>query len=244
MGKCDLPFVEWRASVQERLDVLFEAHLKRLRASCLRLGLVVPGDLREPVVAAAASLGDGRLRVHVGIEGSEVFRFLAGTDEAHGNLELVCHGEDDAALGRAVKLRQAQRGDRDDVRERFRLDHCVLAGRRVERDGHRLLAPDNGCAIPLPEPPPAEPVDAEELQQAINTLGDEFKIVVLMFYFEHRSYREIAELLDIPSGTVMSRLARAKAHLRRRLSANEQNVLERATSKLHVTHDRPTAIRP
>lgn len=52
--------------------VSLEAHLKRLRASCLRLGLVVPGDLREPVVAAAASLGDGRLRVHVGIEGSEV----------------------------------------------------------------------------------------------------------------------------------------------------------------------------
>ena len=60
-------------------------------------------------------------------------------------------------------------------------------------------------------------VDAEALQRAINDLDDEFKVVVLLFYFEHRSYREIAETLAIPSGTVMSRLSRAKAHLRRRV---------------------------
>jgi len=120
------------------------------------------------------------------------------------------------------------------------LRNCYLKTR-----GRRLALPIAELDVgTLPEPPPAEPVDAEELQQAINTLGDDFKIVVLMFYFEHRSYREIAELLDIPAGTVMSRLARAKAHLRRSLSANEQSSLERATSKLHLTHDRPTVIRP
>ena len=63
-----------------------------------------------------------------------------------------------------------------------------------------------------------QPFDGEQLQLAIDALGEEFKIVVLMFYFEHRSYREIAALLDVPMGTVMSRLARAKAHLRRSLA--------------------------
>ena len=38
-----------------------------------------------------------------------------------------------------------------------------------------------------------------------------------MFYFEELSYQEIAEQLEIPIGTVMSRLSRAKGHLRRRL---------------------------
>ena len=70
----------------------------------------------------------------------------------------------------------------------------------------------------LPDTRPTETsIDREQLQAAIDELPDEFKLVVLMFYFESRSYREIAETLDMPVGTVMSRLSRAKGHLRRRL---------------------------
>jgi len=39
----------------------------------------------------------------------------------------------------------------------------------------------------------------------------------LLYYFEEFSYRDIAEQMDLPIGTVMSRLARAKAWLRSRL---------------------------
>lgn len=60
-------------------------------------------------------------------------------------------------------------------------------------------------------------LDKEEIQQALNELPDEFRLIVLMFYFEELSYREIADRLSLPIGTVMSRLSRAKGRLRQRL---------------------------
>ncbi|MFO0903911.1 MAG: RNA polymerase sigma factor [Pirellulales bacterium] len=56
--------------------------------------------------------------------------------------------------------------------------------------------------------------EGRDLQEALDALSPEFKIVVLMFYFEDASYKEIADQLQIPIGTVMSRLSRAKALLR------------------------------
>jgi RNA polymerase sigma-70 factor (ECF subfamily) len=70
-------------------------------------------------------------------------------------------------------------------------------------------------AEPLPEPLP--PVDAERLQQALDELPEGFRTPIILYYFEDFSYRDIAEQMDLPLGTVMSRLARAKAHLRSRL---------------------------
>ena len=65
--------------------------------------------------------------------------------------------------------------------------------------------------------PELDEVDRERLTAALTDLPGEFRVVVLMFYFEELSYQEIASELEIPIGTVMSRLSRAKGHLRRRL---------------------------
>ena len=65
-------------------------------------------------------------------------------------------------------------------------------------------------------------IDRERLQEAIDQLPAPFRVVLVMFYFEECSYRQIAEGLDLPIGTVMSRLARAKRHLRSRLFEPEQ----------------------
>ncbi|MBI2481466.1 MAG: sigma-70 family RNA polymerase sigma factor [Planctomycetia bacterium] len=70
------------------------------------------------------------------------------------------------------------------------------------------------------------PFDEERLQAALNELGDEFKLCVTMFYYEELSYKEIAEQLEIPIGTVMSRLARAKARLRHALAADSDERAE------------------
>lgn len=72
--------------------------------------------------------------------------------------------------------------------------------------------------------PPADAIDIdrEELQKALTALPDTHRLVLVMFYFEQCSYQEIAERLGTPMGTVMSRLARAKARLRDELSSANQ----------------------
>lgn len=55
-----------------------------------------------------------------------------------------------------------------------------------------------------------------EVKQALEELPERFRTVVLLDV-EGFSYREIAEMLDIPIGTVMSRLHRARRSLQKRL---------------------------
>jgi RNA polymerase sigma-70 factor (ECF subfamily) len=60
----------------------------------------------------------------------------------------------------------------------------------------------------------------------------------MLYYFEECSYREIATALQIPVGTVMSRLARAKGRLRRRLlAADDAESAERPSWKAEGTSD-------
>jgi RNA polymerase sigma-70 factor, ECF subfamily len=58
----------------------------------------------------------------------------------------------------------------------------------------------------------------ELLQQAMEELSLEFREVIIMRELEGLSYKEIAAIADIPIGTVMSRLARARTQLQRRVS--------------------------
>jgi RNA polymerase sigma-70 factor (ECF subfamily) len=62
--------------------------------------------------------------------------------------------------------------------------------------------------------------DAKVVQRAIAELPVEFREVVILREMEGFSYKEIADLSDVPIGTVMSRLARARKQLQTNL-ANE-----------------------
>jgi len=59
--------------------------------------------------------------------------------------------------------------------------------------------------------------DSESLHQAIQGLPTEFREALVMRELEGLSYKEIAEVANVPMGTVMSRLARARQLLRQRL---------------------------
>ena len=54
----------------------------------------------------------------------------------------------------------------------------------------------------------------ETVQKALATLSEEYREVLLLRYMEELDYAEIAEVLQLPSGTVKSRINRAKAALK------------------------------
>jgi RNA polymerase sigma-70 factor (ECF subfamily) len=60
--------------------------------------------------------------------------------------------------------------------------------------------------------------DAEAVRLAIAELPVEFREMIVLREMEGLSYKEIAELSDVPIGTVMSRLARARKQLQKRLA--------------------------
>lgn len=76
----------------------------------------------------------------------------------------------------------------------------------------------------------------EMLLEAINTLRDEERLVVTCRYFLELSEAETAEALNLPKGTVKSRLARALVRLRGRLAEPEAATGAEPGSKEQAAH--------
>lgn len=103
---------------------------------------------------------------------------------------------------------------------------------RVRDERKQRFVPLDGVgdlAEPLPEPLPD--IDPEQLQHALNELTEVYRTPIILYYFEDFGYREIAEQMELPIGTVMSRLARAKAYLRARLLPGGETVEASAVSR-------------
>jgi RNA polymerase sigma-70 factor, ECF subfamily len=60
------------------------------------------------------------------------------------------------------------------------------------------------------------------LHQSLKSLDERHRLPVVLFYFQDLSYREIAEALELPIGTIMSRLSRARKILHDRLSTRQK----------------------
>jgi RNA polymerase sigma-70 factor (ECF subfamily) len=72
--------------------------------------------------------------------------------------------------------------------------------------------------LPTVSPQMVTEMDAEAVMNALLHVEDLYRAPLMLFYLEDNSYKEIAEILNIPLGTVMSRLARGKAQLRQLLA--------------------------
>jgi RNA polymerase sigma-70 factor, ECF subfamily len=72
-----------------------------------------------------------------------------------------------------------------------------------------------------------ETSDAQLLRQALEELPAEFREVLVLRELEGMSYREIADLMSVPVGTVMSRLARGRERLQQQLTGSAKRSPER-----------------
>lgn len=145
------------------------------------------------------------------------------------------HTEDTEDLIQETFLRAFRALDRFDLSRPFRPWLVTIAMRRAmnmiklkdrqhvsietaatnpDEDRHR----DGSWLASLKE---VERLDAQllhnDIMRALDEIGPEFRAVILLRAMEDLSYEEIAATLDIPKGTVMSRLSRARAQLREAL---------------------------
>ncbi len=111
---------------------------------------------------------------------------------------------------------------------RIARNHCldVLRRRLPEAQRLELDAPAEGKTRELADPDAPRGDDAVErrelagaLERAVAALPSNYREVVHLFHVEHLSYKEIASTLDVPIGTVMTWLHRARARLKDALEA-------------------------
>jgi RNA polymerase sigma-70 factor (ECF subfamily) len=86
------------------------------------------------------------------------------------------------------------------------------AFRRSRRSPRTVELPDEGPPVPPPQDALAQ--GGEDLARALDSLPDVFRSAVVLRDVEDFSYQEIARILDVPIGTVMSRIHRGRALLR------------------------------
>src|SRR5690606_34850228 len=91
----------------------------------------------------------------------------------------------------------------DDLEEIYLYDHLIDSG--IQPTSER------------PEDVVLSQLTAQDVLDALDELSDDFREVIVLADIEGFSYREIAEIMDIPVGTVMSRLYRARRRLQRSL---------------------------
>ncbi len=101
------------------------------------------------------------------------------------------------------RTRQPRNTSLDDVEEYYVYAHLIDSGFQPESRG--------------PEEEVLAGITDDNVVVALESLSDEFRQVVLLADVEGFAYREIADILDIPIGTVMSRLHRARRRLQRML---------------------------
>ncbi|HUA39056.1 MAG TPA: RNA polymerase sigma factor [Candidatus Sulfopaludibacter sp.] len=84
--------------------------------------------------------------------------------------------------------------------------------------------------LPPVTPEIVDKLEAEAVSRSLLALEELYRVPLALHYFENHSYREISKLLDIPVGTIMSRLSRGKELMRKSLAAKSINAERKVIS--------------
>jgi RNA polymerase sigma-70 factor (ECF subfamily) len=99
------------------------------------------------------------------------------------------------------------------LRNTFLTSRSGLERRKTSQEGEEGLEA-SVASYDTPESSAIRRADQEMVQKAIAQLPPVFQEVLLLADIEEMKYQEVADTLDIPIGTVMSRLARARKQIR------------------------------
>jgi len=93
----------------------------------------------------------------------------------------------------------------------------VFEGVAAEAVGSGVMSRSAMRALSQPVMTAERPLLAREIQRALDTLPEDYRVMILLADVEELSYREIAEAIGCPIGTVMSRLHRARKAMQKQL---------------------------
>src|SRR5438132_2497618 len=107
--------------------------------------------------------------------------------------------------------------------------------RRSVREGVAVAMEDAASALTM-APRASATLQLRDLERAIRLLPEEQRQVILLVGLEGMHYEEVAAVLDIPIGTVRSRLSRGRETLRRLMDMKEEGS-ETALARAHRRHN-------
>jgi len=119
-------------------------------------------------------------------------------------------------LERALLKRDLWREGSDLRAWLFTVMHNVFVN-QVRSAAATRTVPLDASAAELPQPQAGDRLEIRDLDVALQALPEEQRVVLLLVGLEQMTYDEAARVLDVPIGTVMSRLSRGRERLRRLL---------------------------
>lgn len=164
---------------------------------------------------------------------------LPHLDAAYNLARWLTHNDHDAqdvvqeALERALRYIGGLRGDSARAWLLQIVRHTCYSWLKENRPSERLFADDADASLQaIPGPATDEPhavaqrnADRTLINQAIAALPIAYREVLVLRELEDLSYNEIAHIADIPLGTVMSRLSRARGLMRQALAPDMRPML-------------------